>query len=175
MKTKLLIIIPKVKYDLGVKEIISHVDKVLLPYCEETNCAPYIVKCKDDITTEYEEYKDEYPDINEYCMKYHAGYLDENGNLVSTINNNAFWDMYEICDIKYWYNKDLDKSTTGDDVVDNCISVNKLTEYKNMCLNSIDMIFDTEGNMFNVKSCATDIDNIFSKNENEYILYLECQ
>ena len=176
MKKKLLIVIPKITYNAGVKEIIRYVDKILLPYNDETECDPHVIKSKNDIIKEYDEYKEEYPDIGEYCMKYYAGYIDRDGNLVSTMNDNAFWDMYEICDSECWYQENLDElKTTKDGVIDNCLPIDKLTRHREMCARSIDIIFDENGNIFNMKCCDDNIDEIFSRNKNEYVIYLECQ
>lgn len=188
---KLLIVIPNITFDSGTKEILSYIDKVLLPYNDDTKCEPHTIKLKNEVMEEYEEYKEEYPDISEYCMKYYAGYLNENGDLVSTLNDNAFWDVYEICDSKCWYQESLEHpenldefKKTGDGIIDNCIPVSKLTYCKEMCIKSINMIFDEHRNIFNVKCCCdnqnicpncNDIDTFFSRNKNEYVVYLECQ
>ena len=113
-------------------------------------------------------------------MKYYAGYLNKNGDLESTLNDSAFWDMYEICDSKCWYQEDHDHpenleelKTSGDGVVNNCLPISKLTNYKKMCVKSINIIFDENSNIFNIKCRCTDyevclnckeINTIFSRN-----------
>lgn len=74
----------------------SYISQQLEPWNENTLVEPYVVLSKEEAIDEYNENINDYPNINEYYMKYYAGYLNENGEVVSQINENGKYSSYVI-------------------------------------------------------------------------------
>lgn len=81
-------------YDYHMQE--SYVAQQLAPWHENTLVEPYVVLSKEEAIEEYEENAKDYPNKDEYYMKYHGGYLNENGEVVSQINENGKYSTYNI-------------------------------------------------------------------------------
>lgn len=96
--TLLLVVSPEIyatiENDKNLLE--SYVSEQLAPWHEDTLVEPYIVLEKQEAHEEYLENAFDYPDKNEYFIKHHGGILDEEGNVISQINQNAEYDSYKI-------------------------------------------------------------------------------
>jgi hypothetical protein len=100
-KTKhtLLLVIPPDMYETISQDndiLNSYISQQLAPWNEDTLVEPYVVLDKEEAIEEYEENKEDYPDINEYYMKYHGGHLNEFGEVVSQINENGIYSSYVV-------------------------------------------------------------------------------
>lgn len=96
--TLLLVVPPEIYEALSIdKQMLdSYVSQQLAPWHEDTIVEPYVVLSKEEAELEYEENSDDYPDRDEYYMKYHGGKLNENGEVVSQINLDGEFSSYYI-------------------------------------------------------------------------------
>lgn len=94
----LLVIQPEI-YETLIQDnymLESYVSQQLAPWNENTLVEPYVVLSKEEAIEEYEENAKDYPNKEEYYMKYYAGYLNESGDVVSQINENGKYSLYNI-------------------------------------------------------------------------------
>jgi hypothetical protein len=68
----------------------------LEPWHEDTLVEPYVILTPEEAIEEYEDNKTDYPSKEEYYMKYHGGYLNECGEVVSRINQNGLYSSYSV-------------------------------------------------------------------------------
>lgn len=98
-----LIIIPKFIFDLGPKVIKAYIEKQMEPFSEQLEVEPYIQYTKDQIQEQFEEFKKTnehffatYNTLEKFIKEYHAYFLDEYGNAISTYNPKSLYDWYVI-------------------------------------------------------------------------------
>lgn len=93
-----LIIIPKDIYLKGIKAVKIYIADKMYQYSENLEVEPYIKILSEDLKLKFENYekKDSYESIEEFAKDYYGYDLDEYGNALSTYNNNALYDWYEI-------------------------------------------------------------------------------
>ena len=91
-----LIIIPRDIFVKGHENIRDYISEKMEPYNEEHEKEPYILKTKEQIENEFELFKDKYDSIGEYCKHRYGNIFDFHGNLMSTYNDDAIYDYYEI-------------------------------------------------------------------------------
>lgn len=150
----LLVSIPDDVFEKGAKEISNYVENVMKPYNEDTECDPVVIMTNNELMREYKDDKEEYPDINEYCMKFHGGYLNDEGNLVTNINQHAFWESYEI----------------GDPILDNCVEIEKFDE--KLDKNNIKLFLNENKEIISIAS-SEKITEILCNQKSKRVLYLE--
>lgn len=95
----MLLVIPQNIYESMTHDkhmLDIYVEQQLRPWHENTEVEPYVVLTKEEAIEEYEDNKDDYPNQSEYYMKFHGGYLNEVGDVVSTINENGLYSSYYI-------------------------------------------------------------------------------
>jgi len=98
-KSTLLLVISSELYETLVNDkdlLNSYIDQQLAPWHEDTLVEPYIVLKKEEAIEEYLENEEDYPDKNDYYMKNYGGILNENGDVISQINENAEYSSYTI-------------------------------------------------------------------------------
>lgn len=95
-KTLLLAITKDVYESFDESKMSSYIKTQIEKYHEDTLVEPYIILEKNEAMREYEENKEDYPTKEEYYMKYYGGYLNENGDVVSEINQEGIFSEYII-------------------------------------------------------------------------------
>ena len=75
---------------------LEYINTQLKPYHDDTLLDPYTVLSSGDAIIEYEDNKEDYPDESEFYMKYYGGYKNENGDIVSQINENGIFSSYKL-------------------------------------------------------------------------------
>lgn len=74
----------------------EYIKNLLKPYHDD--CEPYVIETMENAMKEYDEDRDCYDDINDYCKKIYGGYID-GANVMSTTNYDALWSTYTyVCD-----------------------------------------------------------------------------
>lgn len=90
-KTKLVIVLPE---NIDSAKIYTYINNAMSPYYEDMEVETTLDINK--ISDEYENEKEDYENFSEYCMKNYFGYINENNKLVTTFNENGFWDTYSV-------------------------------------------------------------------------------
>lgn len=115
------VIVPKGIYNKGEEATTKFIEGLMWPYCEEYEVKPYIEKTKKEIEQEFIEWKKELQEklgkgekIEDYYGKYVADGnikpitikewvktwsgkdMDIYGNVITTWNQNSFWDWYRV-------------------------------------------------------------------------------
>jgi hypothetical protein len=115
------IIVPKKIYNQGEEATAKFIEGLMWPYCEEYEVTPYIEKTKAEIEQEFADWKKELQEklskgekIEEYYNKYivdgnikpitikewvkdwSGKDMDIYGNVITTWNQDSFWDWYRI-------------------------------------------------------------------------------
>ncbi len=77
------------------------IDRIMEPYSEHLEVESYISKTADEVREEYEEASKKHPeykdmDIEEWSEKWYGEKLDKEGNLLSTFNQDSFYDWYRV-------------------------------------------------------------------------------
>jgi hypothetical protein len=75
------------------------VSQQLAPWSEDTLVDPYVVLSASEAVEEYAENAEDYPDESEFYMKFYGGWKTESGDIVSQINEDAFFETYDILNI----------------------------------------------------------------------------
>lgn len=80
----------------------EYINKVLAPFSENLEVAPYIKQNAEDALKEFKECQEKYPEdyanatLAEWADDWHCEEVDEDGNLLSTYNPNSKWDWFTI-------------------------------------------------------------------------------
>jgi len=149
-KCKLLIVIKHEIILRGNNEVNDYVKNIMEPYCDDLDCEPKPVKNHEQIFNEYVEHLDMYENFDEFCMKNYCAYFNDDGQLVSALDDNAFWESYEIVENK------------------------QIKEIDDFINEEINIIFDETKKMFNKnKLTMDDIINMVSRNLDNNIVILE--
>jgi hypothetical protein len=100
-KSKLFIIVHSDIVSKGMDNVMEYVKSVMGPYCDDFDCdEPKLVNDPDKILNEYAEHSQLYDDFDEFCMKNYGAYFNEEGKLVSKLNDDTFWETYDVLETK---------------------------------------------------------------------------
>jgi len=92
----ILILLP---HDVAQKddyEQYVYMTKILEKFNESTECPSYVCVTKDELESEYEENKDDYESLEEFCKKWYGSNIDKDGNGVSTFNKESLFTTWKI-------------------------------------------------------------------------------
>lgn len=102
------------------------------------------------ILNEYTENSELYEDLDEFCMKNYGAYFNEEGKLVSRLNDNTFWETYDVLETK------------------------EIKEIDDFINNDIRIIFDEHKNILYTKTTQfDDILEIVKRNLTNHIVLVE--
>lgn len=150
-KSKLFIIINSDVVSKGRDSIIEYVKNVMEQYCDDFDCdEPKLVNDPEKILNEYTENSELYEDLDEFCMKNYGAYFNEEGKLVSRLNDNTFWETYDVLETK------------------------EIKEIDDFINNDIRIIFDEHKNILYTKTTQfDDILEIVKRNLTNHIVLVE--
>jgi hypothetical protein len=95
------IVVPKEIFLQGEDKTLEYIERIMEPFSTELEVDEHIECSRKTLEAEFEEYKikktdNKYADYKEYADKYRGYRLDDQGNAVSTFNDEAWWDWYTI-------------------------------------------------------------------------------
>ena len=189
-----LIVIPCATFLQGKQSILRYIEEKMAPYNENLQVPPYVETPKDKLQQEYEEFKASKQDIDVlktfelFCDR--QGYLlDENGNAISTVNENGLWDWFDIGGrfegiFTGTHSDDGFKFVFSHTIRNNSISVRTLTNLLNQ-EEEINLfhptIIDTNGvvTMFEEGKEESELQSEYkalfnSFNDNDYVVNVDC-
>lgn len=146
---KILIIVSKKEFDEN--NIVNYVNSVMNPYDENKYSEPRPVENYDELIAEYESEIEMYDNFEEFCMKNYGAYFNDDKILVSSDNDEAFWETFSIGDPK------------------------KIIEINEFIDSEIKIIFDENAKLFRKSNKWIElIKNIITKNIDNYAVYVQC-
>ena len=183
----ILIIIPRRVYLQGETAIKEYISQILIPYDENLEVEAYIEKTKRELEEEFEHFKNSdqfkeynYSNVEEYANNYLGLKLNEDGNIISTYNENALFDWYEIggrwdgilTNNRQYSNQGFNWHNKHNTVANNCITVKKLIE--NYANNTeiryiYSDIINTQGKLIQYKQLLEE-----EKDKDNYVVNLDC-
>lgn len=115
------VIVPKEVMKEGDEEVNAFIDNVMEPYSEEKQVNPYLDKDKDEVKAEFngwkrklneaikskkplQDYEQKYVEngkikpitLKEWCKSWGGWDLEEDGTIMTTWNNDSFYDYYRV-------------------------------------------------------------------------------